>query len=134
MTKLNARTRYAILAALDLAEHYAPDTPVKVSEVAARTGAPANYLVHILLALKRRALVNSTRGAAGGYWLVRRPEVISVGEVVEAVQPKRRARPDGAEDGPYGAAVARLWKQLAQVEQEHLSQVSLAALLRSSQG
>ena len=75
MRDFDARTRYALRAALHLAEHYqGAGKPIKIREIAARTDTPPKYLVHILLQLKRRALVNSTRGAKGGYWLLRRPD------------------------------------------------------------
>ena len=50
MQRFDAKSRYAVLAALDLAAHQT-GKPVKLREIAARTGAPANYLVHVLLGL-----------------------------------------------------------------------------------
>ena len=45
---------------------------------------PADYVEQILLRLRRAGLVNSTRGARGGYMLSRAPEDISVREVIAA--------------------------------------------------
>ena len=42
---------------------------------------PARFLVQILLQLKEAGLVNSVRGAAGGYLLIKPPRVVSLGQV-----------------------------------------------------
>ncbi len=129
MSSFDAKTRYALLATLDLAQHHSPKKPVKAREIAARTGAPAKYLVHILLRLKRKALVNSTRGPSGGYWLVRPPELISVAEVIAAVQESRkRGRSDRTEDS-HEQIVSRLWTDAERKRHQFLSQVTLADLL-----
>jgi len=127
---INARTRYALMAALDLAEHFSPEQPIKLQEIAARTGAPPKYLVHILLSLKRRALVNSTRGANGGYWLLRRPEMISIGEVIAAVE--KTSRPGPPPTTAYECAVEELQRQLERAHRETLGRTSLADLLRAA--
>jgi Rrf2 family protein len=127
MKGFDARTRYALLAALDLAEHYEGTTPRKVREIAAATGVPPKYLVHILLGLKRKALVNSTRGAKGGYWLLRRPELISAAEVIGG------AEPDGREPAPPAndreRAIRELWRQADRRRRGFLAGVTLADLL-----
>ncbi|MHC5034869.1 MAG: Rrf2 family transcriptional regulator, partial [Planctomycetota bacterium] len=127
MQDFDAKTRYALLAALDLAEHYQPGKPVKIRDIAARTGTPAKYLVHILLQLKRAALVNSTRGAKGGYWLLRRPALISVAEVVAAVETHRGRPPAPSSESPYDGAISRLSRDAQRQAQGFLAQVTLEA-------
>ena len=135
MKRFNAKTRYALLAAMDLAAHYDGEKPVKIHDIAFRTGIPPKYLVHILLDLKRRALASSVRGAAGGYWLMRSPEMISVAEVIEAVLARSSRRAAAAdEETPYGAAVEQLYREMQRNERAFISQVSLAELLRVAQG
>lgn len=129
MRAFDAKTRYALLAAMDLAAHYDGTTPSKVREIAARTGVPPKYLVHILLKLKRRALVNSTRGARGGYWLLRPPELISAAEVIGAVEAEGRARGALSDDGPHDRAIRRLRDESERRRQEYLAGVTLAELL-----
>jgi len=130
MSELQARVRYALRAAADLARHYDGETPIKVREIAARTAVPPKYLVHILLDLKRRALVNSTRGPAGGYWLVRRPARINVAEIVEAVEGSTpgRSGPE-LEEVPCDRAINRLWRQADRKIHEFLAGVTLEDLL-----
>lgn len=130
MRDFDARTRYALRAALHLAEHYqGAGKPIKIREIAARTDTPPKYLVHILLQLKRRALVNSTRGAKGGYWLLRRPELISVAEVVGAVEGNRRRAKRRPVRLSYDDAINRLWDGAERSRRGFLAAITLADLL-----
>jgi Rrf2 family protein len=134
MSSFDAKTRYALLAALDLARFASEDAPAKIRDIAARTNTPAKYLVHILLQLKRRALANSTRGARGGYWLMRPPEMISAAEVIGALQDSSRQYADRADGSAYDAAIDRLASEADRTKRAFLADVSLADLLAASMG
>lgn len=82
--KVSTRGDYASRALLSLALHE-QDGPTSVRDIAERTGLPQPYLEQILLALKGAGLVRSKRGVGGGYVLARRPEEITLAEVVSAV-------------------------------------------------
>ncbi len=130
MSDPDAKTRYALRAVLDLARHnQGPDHPLKVRDIARRTSTPPKYLVHILLSLKRRALVNSTRGAKGGYWLMRPPETISVAEIVDAVSPDGPATAP-VRKVPADEAVNRVWDGVGRNRRQFLAGITLADLLR----
>ncbi|MDE3137881.1 MAG: Rrf2 family transcriptional regulator, partial [Acidobacteriota bacterium] len=58
---------------------------VTIHEVAEGHHIPLKYLEQILLALKKKGMLESRRGVHGGYTLARSPENISVGEVLRAV-------------------------------------------------
>ncbi len=60
--------------------------PTKIAEVAKAQAIPARFLEVILGQLKQAGFVDSQRGNAGGYFLVRAPEELSVGEVVRFVE------------------------------------------------
>ncbi len=133
MVRLKAKTRYAVLAALVLAEHYdGGGTRIKLKEIAARSDVPSKYLVHILISLKERALVNSARGAKGGYWLVRPPDRVSIAEVMAAVEPREEPRPEG--DSPYEKAVNEIWLAAQNKKRSHLARITLADVLREARG
>ncbi len=69
---ISQKAKYAFKALVYLAER--PDAgSVQIEEIAARAGVPRKFLEHILLDLKRKGLVASRRGRAGGYFLVKRP-------------------------------------------------------------
>lgn len=60
--------------------------PVSLKAIAAAEGLPLAYLERIVALLKRAELVESTRGAHGGYRLARQPESIHMDEVVLALE------------------------------------------------
>jgi len=83
--KLSVKSDYAARAVIGLARHYPTGAALKVEELAAESGTPANYLVQILIELKSRHIVKSLRGKEGGYLLARPPGEISLGDVLRCV-------------------------------------------------
>jgi Rrf2 family transcriptional regulator, iron-sulfur cluster assembly transcription factor len=79
------QVRYAIYGIFDLAYNGGAQ-PVPLVEVGRRQAIPARYLEQIFQKLRRAGLVTSKRGPGGGYQLARRPEQITLAEVVRAVQ------------------------------------------------
>ncbi|MCU0306249.1 MAG: Rrf2 family transcriptional regulator [Thermoleophilia bacterium] len=59
--------------------------PVKVERVAREGGIPPKFLEGILAELRRAGMVESKRGAEGGYWLARPPADLSVADVVRVI-------------------------------------------------
>ena len=81
--RITTWAEYGLICALHLARR-AGEGPVAGRDIAARERLPGDYVEQILLRLRRAGLVNSTRGARGGYSLARAPEDISVREVIAA--------------------------------------------------
>lgn len=130
MRSCDAKTRYALLAVLDLAQHSTMDKPAKIREVAARTAIPPKYLVHILLRLKRQALVNSSRGAKGGYWLLRPAHLITAADVVAAVGPGGGRPFRRSLQVPHDRVINKLWEGAERSCREFLGRTTLAELLQ----
>ncbi len=83
--KLSTKGRYGTRLMLDLALNYG-NGPVLLKDVAERQEISEKYLGHLITPLKAAGLINSSRGAHGGYILARPPEQISLGEVIRAVE------------------------------------------------
>ena len=79
---ISAKVEYACVAILELAARYDSDEPVRIRDIADAHGIPSRFLVQILLQLKGAGLVQSTRGATGGYALAKPPEAISLADVM----------------------------------------------------
>ena len=60
--------------------------PQPIKAIAEREDIPEAYLEQLIAVLKKEKLVTSTRGAQGGYVLARRPEEITVGDVLRALE------------------------------------------------
>jgi Rrf2 family protein len=83
--RITAKADYAVRATLELAGSE-NGTPVKGEKLADAQAIPLQFLEHILLDLKRHELVKAKRGVRGGYWLARKPEDITVADVIRAVE------------------------------------------------
>lgn len=85
VVKLSVKSDYAARAVLSLARNHGKGRVMKVEDLAAENGIPANYLVQILIELKARDIVRSVRGKEGGYLLARPPAEITLGEVLRCI-------------------------------------------------
>ncbi len=83
--KLSTKGRYGARAVLELALHYGSG-PIMVREIAANQDISVRYLEHILNTLRATGLVNSTRGAKGGYELSKPPSMVKLGEIIRALE------------------------------------------------
>ncbi|ELS05417.1 putative transcriptional regulator [Xenococcus sp. PCC 7305] len=127
--KLTTRSHYSVKALLDLSLQPGYG-PTSVNTIADRQGIPAPYLEKLLIEMRRAGIVRSVRGAQGGYQLANKPELISLGQILEAVgetiEPLAKYRPDinMAEDW----VTFSLWKRLHKKLKEALYSISLADL------
>src|ERR1700716_510941 len=62
------------------------DPVVPLAEIAERDGLPLAYLEHLVARLRKAGLIDSRRGARGGYMLARPSTEITMAEVVEALE------------------------------------------------
>ncbi len=82
--KVSAKEQYGLRAMAELASHYGAG-PVPLGEVAQAQDISLYYLEQVVPALREAGLIQSTRGARGGYELGRPPDQITVGEILRAL-------------------------------------------------
>ena len=83
--KLSTRGQYATRAMLQLALN-SGGQPLPIREIAVLEGISEQYLEQIFRDLRKAGLVESVRGAYGGYLLKEANEKISVGDIITAVE------------------------------------------------
>ncbi len=83
--KVSKRATYGIMVAVDLAI-YAHETPIQARAIARRHGIPIRFLEQVLHAMKKAGLVESQRGAQGGYLLTHEPTAMSIADIFEALE------------------------------------------------
>ena len=83
--KLSRTVMYALQAACQLSVA-GQDAPVPSKKLAETGGMPDRFLLQILRNLVSHGVLRSTRGVVGGYTLARRPEEISLLDIIEAVE------------------------------------------------
>lgn len=83
--KLSTRARYGMRMMLALAAHHGRG-PLYLSDIALAEAISEKYLSLLVIPLKRAGLIQSIRGAYGGYSLARAPAQINLGEIVEVLE------------------------------------------------
>ena len=114
---ISAKADYGMRALLELAVAYQEDPRrlVKGEAIARSQEMPVKFLEGILRQLRQAGIVASQRGADGGYRLDRRPDQVSIADVVRALDgPLAAVRGERPEDVAYPGAA------------EHLSEVWIA--------
>lgn len=129
--KVSAKTEYACIAMLELAASFGTNEPVRIRTIAEEHAIPARFLVQILLQLKGAGLVNSTRGAAGGYHLLRPPQELTLGEVMAVIEGPSEATMSSSAS-PHSIAaktLSNVWNEISAIEREMLQKITFAELL-----
>lgn len=109
--KFSVKADYASRAIESLALHYPNPEPLTIDEIARQRAIPANYLVQILLELKKNGLIQSHRGKSGGYLLVKPPHEISLGDVLRAMHGEVIDLPH-LTDPDCPEEIKRVWRQI----------------------
>ena len=81
--RITTWAEYGLICALHLARRI-EDGPISGREIAAQEKLPSDYVEQILLRLRRAGIIQSTRGARGGYTLASDPAEVSVRDVIHA--------------------------------------------------
>ena len=126
--RITAKADYAVRAAVELAAS-GGSGPVKAEQLSEAQGIPLNFLENILAELRRAGIVESRRGAAGGYLLARPPAEVSLADVIRAVEgPLANVRglsPDGLEYEGSAERLRDVWIALRANVRGVLEQVTL---------
>ena len=132
--KISLKATYGILAALDLALNNGK-RPVQAKSIAKRQAIPVRFLEQVLLAMKKAGIVESLRGAQGGYLLNKLPAEVSLAEIVEALDGSLIPRPvhtTGVRRSPertkLDILLGNVWERVRQAELGVLSAVTLQEL------
>src|SRR5271167_4807335 len=81
----STKAEYGVRVMVELARR-AGDDPIPLTEIAEHDGLPLAYLEHLVARLRKAGLVDSRRGARGGYLLARPPQEITTAEIIEALE------------------------------------------------
>ena len=137
--KLSTKGRYGLRAFVDIAI-YSEKEPVSLAEVAKRQDISISYLEQLMTKLKKANLVESVRGASGGYVLTRKPEEISVGDVLRALEGDLSPVECATEEescehscGATGHCTTRLvWKKINDSVNDTINNIFISELVNDS--
>lgn len=81
---ISTKGRYALRIMMDLGAHIGET--VKLKDIAARQEISEKYMEQIIAVLNKSGYVRSTRGAQGGYQLVKQPREYTVGMILRLTE------------------------------------------------
>lgn len=129
--KMSSKARYGLYVAVELAKAYSRVDVVTVSELAQSTGVTEKYLEQIIALMKKADIVQSLRGAGGGYKLTDEPDRITVGQVLRAVEDNLEIVDCLHKDGcsnKCNCVSHNLWAKLYENINNYLDTISLLQL------
>ena len=134
--RISAKADYAVRALVVLARHATlRDRPVTVDRISREGGIPPRFLEGILAEVRRAGLVDSKRGADGGYRLAGDPSSITVAHVLRVIDGPilQVAGRDPAEVDypPALSSIRDAWQAAGDGAEAALARVTLGDLLRT---
>ena len=124
---ISKKAEYAIRAVISIARH-ANNNILQISEISKKESIPIKFLEQILLTLKNNGILNSKRGANGGYLLAKSKDDISIGMILDII------------DGPFdpigihssnhlSAGLEKCFGQMIEIVNGHLNQFTIKDIL-----
>lgn len=118
--KISFKGDYAFKAILDLSTNSQDDKIVPLSDISQRQDIPLPFLEQIMLSLKKAGYVQSRAGKGGGFFLAKRPEDITLGEIIRLIEGPVEPIACGAKNQPSGCAeeafcaLREIWVQVTE--------------------
>ena len=132
--KLSTKGRYGLQAMVDIGAH-TTESHVSLKSVAERLGVSESYLEQLIALLKKNGLVGSVRGAQGGYFLLKHPTEISIGEILRALEGSLAPTDCTCESGKYvclkgcGCVTKTVWEKIRDGINEVVDGIMLQELI-----
>lgn len=125
--KISVQVDYACRVMAELARLHGTGELAQIEHLARIEAVPPTFLAQLLLKLRNAGLIVSRRGNQGGYTLARRPETISVHDVVVAIE-GHCVQLSGNTEGRSGRRMKDVWLDIAQRVETRLKEQTLDRL------
>lgn len=129
--RLTTKGRFAVTAMADLAERHG-NGPVTLASIGERQKISLSYLEQLFGKLRKHNIVIAVRGPGGGYYLARPASLISVSDIIVAVDEQMDATKCGGKgdcDDSKQCSTHDLWMALNEILHKYMSEVSLQKLV-----
>jgi Rrf2 family protein len=137
--RLSTKSRYGLRALFDMAYH-AGSLPAQIKDISRRQNISPRYLEQIFQDLKRGGLLKSRRGPQGGYFLSRKPEEITVQQIITAAEGEMtlvncvKVGKDGKDKCEFDneCVTQKVWHEASRLLNDYLSSVTLKDLCQEA--
>ncbi len=134
--QISSKTEYAVRAITELALISETGVPVSLKLLCEKQGLPLKYIEKLFRKLKDSKIINSTKGSKGGYILLKKPEEITLLEIMDAVEEKystvlcerpttNTVRCDNSNCGFY-----RVWKGLQNDMKDYFAKITIEKFIK----
>ncbi|MEC7223702.1 MAG: Rrf2 family transcriptional regulator [Verrucomicrobiota bacterium] len=124
---ISKKAEYAIRAVISIARH-TTNSPLQISEISNNESIPIKFLEQILLSLKNNGILNSKRGANGGYLLAKSKDDISIGMILDIIDGP--FDPIGVDSGNnLSAGLEKCFGQMIEIVNAHLNHFTIKDIL-----
>ncbi len=132
--KVSAKAEYACVALVELAIRHQRGLPTSLKIIAEHYGISQPFLMQIFMQLKGAGLVLSVRGAGGGYQLARKPERISIADIVDVIDgpPTLETALSGLPESPIIDLLQNIWRDVGIQERKILETTTLAEIQKKA--
>lgn len=130
--RLQKATRCALFAVLELASD--PERQMSASDIAEKYAISSNHLAKVLRDLGRAGLVESVRGAGGGYKFsgkTKRDTLFDVIALFEDVGADCHADPEDGDGTAIGQALCQVTREIDTIAEATLRSITIETLLKS---
>jgi Rrf2 family iron-sulfur cluster assembly transcriptional regulator len=135
--KLSTKTKYTLSALLVIADSQDAKC-VSLNTISKTTQLSSSYLEQLFIRLKKANLINSNKGNLGGYCLVRKPEEISILDIMNAVnekidicgEPNKKTTNTDNNLENYVCASSSIWAELEKKVTEYFSTITLKDIMQ----
>ena len=138
--RLSTHSRYGVRAIFDIAYH-SEGLETQVKDISRRQGISPRYLEQIFQKLRKAGIIGSKRGPTGGYFLAKRPEEITVGEIIRITEGRLDPVLCVAHDDPSkpcdksGVCVTQgIWNEAGNRLKEYFDSVTIGDLCKTAHG
>lgn len=128
--KISKKAEYALRAVLAMSRA-APGTVFSIQSLALEERIPLKFLEQILLILRKGGVLNSRRGAGGGYHMARPESRITLGEILELVDGPLEVLAPGSSVTP---GLLSVFTELKSQINDWLTGTTLADVIQREQG
>ena len=125
MFTVSAKAIYGLCAIIELGYNY-NSGPIQIRDIALAHNIPQHYLEQLLVSMKKAGLVESIRGAHGGYTLARHPTEISIMDVLTSLDGRLEVMPEQRREN----ALSFFWTEIEEIIEKSIN-MSLEELILS---
>ena len=127
---ISSKGKYGLVALMDICL-YSRSEAVTLKSVSKRQDISERYLEQIFSILKKGGIINSKKGAQGGYFLARKPKDITVGEILNILEGDLKIVSLSEEKNDIECFMQKnIWNNINRQIEEYFDSVTLEALVK----